>query len=163
MKIKIRRNVFETNSSSTHSICITKSNRSISDCTEKYENVNFVTGEFGWENEIYKETASKATYQYTAIAELGNCNMINKKKCIDFITKTLFENNISCTFTEGDYYYIDHCGELVDFVNSVCHSQKRLLKYLFSDESFIITGNDNDDNCDYISVTYKHEEYYKGN
>ena len=37
------------------------------------------------------------------------------------------------------------------------------MRYLFSSESFIITGNDNDDHSVDINVKYDHEEYYKGN
>lgn len=159
MKIKIRQGVFETNSSSTHSICITKSNQNIVLPKE----IDFTTGSFGWENKIYSDPQSKASYLYTAILELSKYCMLDKKPCIDFITETLYENNVICTFTEGDYYYIDHCSELVDFVTLVCHSERRLLRYLFSEESFIVTGNDNDDDGIYVDVDYKCEEYYKGN
>ena len=49
MKTKVRKNVFETNSSSTHSICVTKNN--IVD--EKQNHIEFTIGEFGWEIDEY--------------------------------------------------------------------------------------------------------------
>lgn len=60
---------------------------------------------------------------------------------------------------------IDHAG--VDdherFVKCVLANRNRLMRYLFSEESFVLTGNDNScDNVD-IRAEYDHEEYYKGN
>ena len=42
---------------------------------------------------------------------------------------------------------------------------EKLMKFLFSDLSFILTGNDNDgeENIPSIKVSYAHDEYYKGN
>jgi hypothetical protein len=50
-----------------------------------------------------------------------------------------------------------------DFLNAVCEDENKLMSYLFSDLSFIITGNDNDDEDVDINVDYAHDEYYKGN
>ena len=36
----------------------------------------------------------------------------------------------------------------MDFVDAIFHSERRLIRYLFSDESFVITGNDNCDEDD---------------
>lgn len=157
--IKIRRSVFETNSSSTHSICITRSNLEL----ELPEKVIFDVGEFGWQEEKYSDVNEKASYLYTAILELYDKK--EQQKLINFIVKTLNKNNVDYTFEPvGDkFYYIDHCSELRKLVDLICHSEKRLLRYLFSEESFILTGNDNDDTDVDINVTYKHESYYKGN
>ena len=159
--IKVRRNVFETNSSSTHSICITKNNNLL----EIPEKVTFKLAYFGWENKIYNDTEHKASYLYSAIREFEKYyDKKMSRKWLDFICLTLMKNNIDYEFDDTERFYgIDHVGELMDFVKDVCHSEKRLLRYLFSVESFIITGNDNDDSSVSINETYKHEEYYKGN
>lgn len=157
--IKIRRGVFETNSSSTHSICITKS-----DLELKFpQEVIFDIGEFGWQENKYSDVNKKASYLYTAIISLYNKK--EQQKFINFIVKTLNKNNIDYTFEPIDnkFYYIDHCSELRELVELICHSEKRLLRYLFSEESFILTGNDNSDSDININVSYKHETYYKGN
>lgn len=162
-KIKIRNSVFETNSSSIHSICITKNNDSV----VLPEKIFFVGRDFGWEQDIYYDTESKAAYLYTAILQLGKYNIIDEGKSIQFIANVLMKNNVDYEFVKSeDEFYIDHVNELTEFVASVCHSERRLLRYLFCAESFIVTGNDNTD--DYFEkscppVTYKHEEYYKGN
>lgn len=161
--IKIRRNVFETNSSSTHSICITRQKL----LEELPDSVDFKLGQFGWEPKIYTQTKDKASYLYTAICQIGEYNKtFPKKQYIDNIVKFLDKNNVKYDFEDPksvSSFYIDHVSELDEFVRLVCHSEKRLLKYLFSENSFIITGNDNDDSDVGIGVNYEHEEYYKGN
>ena len=62
MKRQIRRSVYETNSSSTHAICISKNND-----YKKRDYIEFETGEFGWEWDTYETVHSKASYLITAI------------------------------------------------------------------------------------------------
>jgi len=163
MKQSIRRNVFETNSSSTHSLCVTKNN--ILD--QKQESLNFSIGEFGWEHDTLRSSFEKASYLYTAI-------LINEKvELLDSVKVILENNNVEYEFEEpkydGDdeykylkYGYIDHGNELDDFLG-ICNDEDKLMRFLFSSESFILTGNDNS-GCDVdINVNYDHEEYYKGN
>lgn len=171
MKTQIRKNVFETNSSSTHSICITQSDSIIKfpDC------VYFNTGNFGWEYKILDSVNEKASYLYTAIMCLKKSyyydNKTDKelesesKDRINFIKNALKKYNVESKFELcSKDYYIDHAIEAKEFINAVCSNEERLIKYLFSDKSFILTGNDNDDDCNVdIYVDYEHEEYYKGN
>lgn len=49
------------------------------------------------------------------------------------------------------------------FVDKTTSNRGRLLRYLFSDESFVLTGNDNSEYDVDICALYPHEEYYKGN
>lgn len=65
MKKQIRKSVFETNSSSTHSICInSKENLVIP------EQVAFSTSEeFGWENELHNDLWTKASYFYLSLVD----------------------------------------------------------------------------------------------
>ena len=78
---------------------------------------------------------------------------------------------ISVTLEEpiyrGDYAensgYVDHANELEEFLDAVCKDEDKLVRFLFSGFSFIITGNDNDDGDVNINVTYAYYEYYKGN
>ena len=154
--ISIRKNVFETNSSSTHSLCITSNN--ILD--EKVDHVNFTLGEFGWEHEKLESVYEKASYLYTGIVynDLA-AKLLPKLKSI------LDSNDIEYDFEseESKDCYIDHAGELEDFLEDVCNDEGKLMRFLFSSESFILTGNDNDNLDVDINVDYDHEEYYKGN
>lgn len=144
--IQIRQGVFETNSSSTHSICISREHVDADGC-----HVDFHFGEFGWEN----GDADVADYLYTAIYELdpnGDDGLLDKLKEI------LDSHGISYTFEkpkpvhydygggdewdELDVGYIDHAYDTYEFVHTVLDNDDMLIRYLFSD-SHVYTGNDN--------------------
>jgi hypothetical protein len=142
--IQIRNGVFETNSSSTHSIAISKAPVVIG------KRIHFGIGEFGWENDI----ADTADYLYTAILEQNNSSeLLNKLKEI------LDKHSIEYKFAEPrytksyngeyeylDYGYIDHSYELGEFLDAILSNEDLLMRYLFGD-SAVYTGNDNQD-CD---------------
>ena len=80
--IQIRSNVFETNSSSTHSVSVSSLNSHYSSSTcldefiEYYENkVHVSFGEFGWEYEHYDLPYSKLSYILTMLAETEGRNI----------------------------------------------------------------------------------------
>lgn len=151
MKRQIRRNVFETNSSSTHAICIAK------DGYEKSNYIKFDIGEFGWEFDTHSDLHSKASYLITAIFDLSKDYADEKiQKLKDILDENGIEYDIptpkiSSWEYDGEtrYYYdidgyIDHAGETDEFVDAVLSDSDRLMRYLFGD-SMIITGNDNGD------------------
>jgi len=155
MKRSIRRYVFETNSSSTHSMCITKNNV----LNQKSDYIKFRTGDFGWEQDTLSSVSEKVSYLYTGILQCDREDLIKDIKNI------LDKNNIEYEFedTNGDNGYVDHGGELFDFLEEVCKEENKLMRYLFSSESFVLTGNDNSESDVSINVNYDHDEYYKGN
>ena len=143
--INIRKGLFETNSSSTHAICIGKNNHNLEIPSE----LTFQVGEFGWENEVYYDTTTLASYLYTALTAWYDGKELTKY--INHIYTLLGHNGCKATFIEPNVDdwgftdgYIDHSEELGDFLHRVLSSDKALLRYLFSPDSFIITGNDND-------------------
>lgn len=174
--IQIRKNVFETNSSSTHSICISK------DKAVWSKRIDFHIGEYGWENDSVFDTAS---YFYMAIRECPN-----SEENLNKLIKILDNNNVIWNFDSGDRYYqgyIDHGSELQDFVKELLNDEDKLCRFLCGD-SVIYTGNDNDDSdgpkmCDVCDEFYhtwdenwnmtehvhpyhdenRYEYYYKGN
>lgn len=150
---KIRKGVFETNSSSTHSICIAK------DTTITLpKNLHFEFGEFGWEYDTLYSIAEKASYLYTGL--IAN----SRNEDADRIFSFLKDKGVDVTFESGqDVGYIDHSGNLTKFLNDICSDNDKLLRFLFSDLSFIITGNDNSEHDVDINVSYDCDEYYKGN
>lgn len=156
----IRKNVFETNSSSTHSICIT--NNVLFDDLRTH--IDFKMQSFGWEEDSFNDVETKANYLYTSL-----CN--NKEyDLILAISDILNKNRITCTFQNpedtkygGDLEYIDHYSCLYEEFKKICINEEALKRYLFSSESFIVTGNDNSGNEVEINVTYPHIEIYKGN
>lgn len=165
MKV-IRNGVFETNSSSTHSIILTEGK------TRPGLSVNFAIGEFGWEWRKLASTDEKASYLYTL-----SCELLHRDTYQDFYN-VLTKYGVECSCSEPakfDTYlengYVDHAtdGETKEFVEIMMNHEKSLIKFLFSDESFIVTGNDNcyerearwfEEQC---NVNYPHKEFYKGN
>lgn len=81
MKRQIRRSVFETNSSSTHSVSISHKNSHYfnEDCLDEYMDYNnkiHVTfGEFGWEIKSYYSPYKKLQYIVTMLAETEGRNI----------------------------------------------------------------------------------------
>lgn len=166
-----RRGVFETNSSSTHSICIASKRPA----ELKYPSrLFFRCDDFGWERKYLYDPEDKAAYLYASFLEL-----YSRKKASEvmaFITDVLYSVGVKCEFEtpvywqfNGEFYIqnagVDHCGsdDHRKFVDLTTGNERRLLRFLFSADSFVITGNDNGKGNVDINVTYPHEEYYKGN
>lgn len=174
--IQIRNNVFETNSSSTHSICISKKEPKIGSF------VSFSLGEFGWEN----AAVNPADYLYTAIM----CQN-DHDELLDKLKEILDKNGIMYDFEEpkpnswGWYdFYIDHSEDTDEFIDAALNDEDMLMRLLFNSDSVVYTGNDNQDadysGCDIADPymydwetgkestnTYHDEEnfdyFYKGN
>lgn len=170
--LQIRKGVFETNSSSTHSICIAKDVE-----VSIPRSIHFSFGEFGWERDTLSTPLEKASYLYTGL--VANDRMEDVNNIINTLTgmgievskeepefeQRSYKNSEGelVTYTHSDNGYVDHSNELGGFLDAVCGDEKQLISYLFSHLSFIITGNDNDEYDVDIEVSYPHEEYYKGN
>ncbi len=142
MKRQIRNSVFETNSSSTHSIAISKKPVVIG------KSIHFGIGEFGWGNDC----ADTADYLYTAILEQDN-----RDELLDKLKRILDNYSIEYEFEEPswhkssvdddiwlEYGYIDHSYELGEFLDVILSNEDLLMRYLFGD-SAVYTGNDNQD------------------
>lgn len=150
-KTAIRKGTFETNSSSVHSICISK--KPVGNV--KGKKISFYLGEYGWEN----NTDNTADYLYTAIM----CQN-NSEKFFDKLKSILDKYEIDYTFQPIEkasrWWGIDHSGETIDFVNAVLEDEDLLLRCLFNDDSIVYTGNDNQDArydaCDQAEAYIEH-------
>ena len=157
MKIQIRNSVLESNSSSTHAICISKYHKNTLTLPKC---VTFRHGDFGWTFDVLTDTEDKAAYLYQAIFDLNYSDKIIINKYKNKLYDVLWRYGVDCIFpSEKDDYdehgwvngYIDHPGELREFVDRIFNNESMLLNYLFGD-SFIVTGNDNGDS--YHSYLY---------
>ena len=151
MKRQIRQGVFETNSSSTHAICISK-DHDISNLKFP-DTVAFTHGEFGWECEKLRSVWEKASYLYEAILGTYYENSVEEK--LDHIKEMLGKHGIACDFepSSSKYWddgYIDHVGtdEMPEWLENMMNDDDALLTYLFGD-AFVVTGNDNSDDFRY--------------
>jgi hypothetical protein len=163
----IRQGVFETNSSSTHAICV-----SINQETEIPKSLHFEFNEFGWEYRELRSMEQKASYLYTGLFHN------EREEDIKNIVFTLQNMGIEVTceepaFNDDSKYpyncgYIDHDDGLREFLDAICGSEEQLTQFLFSPFSYILTGNDNngpgsDDEGIKITAPYSYHSYYKGN
>lgn len=165
MKRQIRKSVFETNSSSTHSICIT-----YSDINKNYlpRLLVFKHGQYGWESDKLYTAEEKASYLYQIICDLTYGEDDRRIEYLNHIIRVLCNAGVVCEFkADGDRSwnegYLDHAEKAKEFLSAVMEDDDRLLRYLFSSESFVLTGNDNSDDDVTIQVDYPHEEYEKWN
>lgn len=174
MKKQIRKNIFETNSSSTHSIVIGNNGEDI--YANLPEKVRFTGGAFGWEHEVYTDIEDKASYLFTSLLYTDT-----PFEYVDSIKETLskwgveaeFDEIIEKHWSDGSAYYktkdgyndyVDHGNENKDLVKALCSDDTLLMNYLFSNGTFIETSNDNDTYTylgDYPANTLL--DYYKGN
>lgn len=184
--LQIRHNVFETNSSSTHSICIPKKAKHV----DRF--IDFRLGEYGWENRRVDDTAS---YLYTAILDGYPYDKAMEK--LNMLKDILNSHSIGYSFEKPkwefsrydgirylsyDSGYIDHPREISELVDALLDDEDMLLRYL--SDGVVYTGNDNQDQdpsgCDiadpyiwdyyedkHIPNPYHDEEnydyFYKGN
>ena len=167
--MKIRKGTFETNSSSTHSIAISKDKVNIPiGCS-----INFYIGEYGWEENEY----SFPSYMYTSLLYNDDEEGLQKLKSI------LDKWNVEYDFEEPkwEYYngcrylrsgYIDHSNETFSIMRTIIDDEDLLARALFGN-STVYTGNDNTDYdnpmcyCAYVNNPNHDSEHYdyffKGN
>lgn len=151
--MKIRKGTFETNSSSTHSIAISKEKVNI----PKGTTIRFDIGEYGWAEGEY----GFPSYMYTALLCENDTESIEKLKSIldSWGVKYKFANPKWEHY--GDYKYldngyIDHEGEAYSIMIEILNDEDLLARALFGD-STVYTGNDNSSEED--SMCYCAEAY----
>lgn len=164
MKTQIRFGTFETNSSSTHAICIAKSQ------IHPIDGLKFEYGEFGWEEEEYIDAQTKLSYWYTALVNYHD------KYILEYIQKAkqLLES-VGCKditidgikVDKNGYYdtgYIDHGYDLGNWPIS-CVDDGSFVNFILDTNSILILGNDNSDRDIYklVNESDYNEVIYKGN
>ena len=167
---QIRKNVFETNSSSCHSLVISKSNYG-PEHIPKFLNFN-ADNDYGWGKSCINTSDEKASYLYTAMLD---CNLGAQAK--EFKRKLTEDFNIVISVPEykreessyGGWSFwniagsVDHAGELIPFINEILEDDNKLKRFLFDPDSRVYTGNDNgcepDSRC-FIASVNENGEYY---
>ena len=161
MKIQIRNGVFETNSSSTHALCVAKE---MPDMTKvKNKQLVFKHKGFGWQFKELHDVESRASYLYEALLDYKS----DYPDAINWIYETLGKYGIEASFEieyedEFDRWVggIDHSEGLVSFLSYVMRNENHLIKWLFGN-SLIITGNDNGDEFnDRVYMYDKEDDHY---
>lgn len=151
--MKIRKGTFETNSSSTHSIAISKNKVNIL----VGRSINFYIGEYGWEESEY----NFPDYMYTSLL----CN--DDEEGLQKLKSILDKWKIKYNFEEPEWEYdneyrylrngyIDHNDETFSIMRTIIDDEDLLARALFGDAT-VYTGNDN--SSETSSMCYCADEY----
>ena len=143
MTTQIRESVFETNSSSTHSL-------SISSVGGLYQTLRHSDGiisvplgfyEFGWEQETYYDAESKLAYLLIYVRDWSN----GKQKEFFEILKEVVEKQTGCTLidNENEDGYIDHQSVEDCDLHYMFHEPELIRQFIFNPNSYLETDNDN--------------------
>ena len=134
---KIRHSVFETNSSSTHSLSIAPERGGIKWDTLHPDEAGFIQiyeGEFGWEWETFHDPNSKASYAMTYAK--GNVELLG------MLTQVISEHcNAPVNLNIDNSGYIDHQSH--DVAGDAFVDKDTLKRFIFDSTSYVKTGNDN--------------------
>ena len=105
--LQVRKNVFETNSSSTHSLVISKKDREYDYCLPVEDDGTLVVtfGEFGWGPEVLAQPIEKLTYLVT-----DRCNLY------DLSEEDPHEGEELQEFIKSD----ENIQEIIEVVKSCC-------------------------------------------
>ncbi len=158
---QVRHSVFETNSSSTHSLTIGKGKAQLPDLDEG-NILRIETGEYGWEQESYSSPNSRLSYVFTYVMNGAFDKLkyvvdvvkketnaaaifINDVNVDDLIGKT--EAELALVKTDRSYYdwgYIDHQSIGDDGPAGLnISNEDDLRNFLFNESSSFETDNDN--------------------
>lgn len=156
---QIRNNVFETNSSSMHSIAISKE-----PVINLPDTIYFRLGEFGWEF----DKVDSGDYLYTAIMTIydkkDRDNKLNELKSVLDSRGIKYEFETPKFDSDGwlDNGYIDHSDELSTFIDAVLSDEDMLMRLLFGN-SCVFTGNDNSTSEEQAYIRRWEEDYVEDN
>ena len=139
--INIRYQVFETNSSSTHSVSIADNIVGLLDTIHPQNGVVYLTGgEFGWEWKKYNVAIDKANY--AAVFAKGHSLMTDM--LISVIKEHTGAKEVIFNLTDSS---IDHQSSRFENGDAlqVFASPDTLKNWIFNPESYLFLGNDNEE------------------
>lgn len=150
MKV-IRESIFETNSSSTHSISIQGGNYIANTIpVDPTDNVCWIySGEFGWGEDKFTSAAVKASYCLTYIKNCVPQELVSKlSRMLKKVIKQQTNHKVEFCPINWDKYkggpdwgYIDHQSEEVCL--KAFESEESLRDFIFNPESILVIDNDN--------------------
>lgn len=152
MKTNIRASVFETNSSSTHSITLATPGRGLLETIEPDKNgaISLKGGEFGWEWKRYNDAETKANYcavwAKTITKDKNGVNLLEKLiyALKEHTGAKIINIDFSLEYGNG-WSYIDHYAFDRNILGPVFKNINSLTDFIFNPECWLFTGNDNSD------------------
>ena len=136
----VRRDLFETNSSSVHTLCVSKTVN-----PDKPDKVVFARGRFGWGPEVFNDMSDRLSYLYENL--LGIADESTRNSYIDMLKKYLDSIHVEYAFEhDADRYCgIDHPEDSEGVIQSLFDGDDQTLldRFMFGKDSCVICDNDN--------------------
>ena len=145
---KIRTGVWETNSSSCHSLSINDTNILLDYLIpDEYGEVTIEPGKFGWEWEKFNDAATKASYCLTGIQYVKD-EEVALSNLREVIQEHTLCNQVNLIIPNGDYEsksygYIDHQSIDEGQMDDLLFDKTKLHNFIFNKKSWLFLGNDN--------------------
>jgi hypothetical protein len=165
MKKQTRHGVFETNSSSTHSITISKAEM-LEQVDLSGQTLVLDGDEFGWEWRRYNDWETKANY---CAQFLSRSQSYGEKATVDefraeMLEEVIKEHTGASSVAVVPTGYIDH--DSVHVANDAFKDEESLRNFIFNPNSYLFTGNDNEEAppnfYDPVEVKYTHKVCFTG-
>lgn len=137
----VRKGVFETNSSSSHSIALaTEDKQFVLDTIypNQHGEIHLTGGEFGWDWFKHNDAETKANY---AAVDFDNDEQLTEmlhEVIKEQTGATSVINDFTSEYSGGNYSYIDH-----DSHGIVPRHREGLKNFIFNKNSWLFGGNDN--------------------
>ena len=133
MHYLIRRGVFETNSSSCHTLTI--ADTGTLDFNINTNDILHITGQdFGWQREVFSDPVSKISYLAVGFTSLGRNDLF------ELLKEVILENTLFSDVTFDGDGYIDH--QSIDLVLQA-DTKEKMKAFVFNPKSYVRTDNDN--------------------
>lgn len=145
---QIRAGVFETNSSSTHSFCISKEGFGLQNLPDKPPSMYLPLDEnYGWNQGCYSTCFDKINYLFTVMCNCGMTDEIKEfKHQLRIMGVKITHPHLYKMYQYGYYKIsgdVDHASEVKPFIRELLADSSKLKRFLFDPKSCIYTGNDN--------------------
>lgn len=171
MTQQIRKNVFETNSSSSHSLTLSQADivaQPFSNAVMRSGILAVEKGEFGWEWRRYYDTDKKVEYLFTQLfrddipegdAATVTAELRASEPRFDTLCRVIKEHTgLDVEVVPGSEGYVDHESDYVGM--DLFGDEVQLKQFLFSPDSVLETGNDNSSAPSVIETDRGSEHYY---
>ena len=156
MKIQVRKSLFETNSSSTHAICIPKKDEEF--VIPKMVTFHFRANEFTMLEAEMSTMQDRADFLYTLLTMMPYSCFI-----VDRFYKILSAHKIIPIFEDPEEIpepYWNYDTDYAYFVHTLLADSNKLLRFLFSKDTVsIYTDRDYEPNMDRIHALEESDKY----
>lgn len=142
--IQIREGIFETNSSSTHSISLGDGFEMSIDtswCPDRDGVIKVDGHEFGWDQETYNEAEYKVSYAWIIVRDWSEDEKEKRHELLDAVI--MAQTGATEVWYEPKEGYIDHQSVDCDQMGWLFEDVDTLRNFIFNRDSWLETDNDN--------------------